>query len=97
LVWFGLVWFGLGFPSNSKNTDERSLEQTPLHSGDDLDRRIQEIVDAITKAIEASTPKARPSERSIPGWTQECKDAVMTARLGQFTFVYKKYLLFTLL
>jgi Endonuclease-reverse transcriptase len=53
---------------------------TPLSSEEEIDRRVQELVTAITKAIKASTPVARPSTKSISGWTQECKDAQMTAR-----------------
>ena len=53
---------------------------TPLSSEEDVDRRAHDIVAAISEAIEASTPIARPSTRSILGWTQGCKDAQMTAR-----------------
>jgi exonuclease III len=72
-----------------QRTDEKTMNDTvrvclprqaPLGSPEAIDRRVQEIVAAITKAIKKSTPKARPSEESKPGWTQECKDAQMTAR-----------------
>jgi hypothetical protein len=62
-------------------TLEESLGLTAsLCTKDDIDRRVQEIVGAITAAIEILTSKARPCERSIPEWTQECKDAQMMAR-----------------
>jgi YD repeat-containing protein len=53
---------------------------TAISSKNELDKRVEGIINAITKAIEASTPKAKPSPRSIHGWTEECKAAQMTAR-----------------
>ncbi|EDN05434.1 predicted protein, partial [Histoplasma mississippiense (nom. inval.)] len=53
---------------------------TVLDSEASVDHRVQGLVHAITRAIDASTPKAKPSDRSIPGWTQECKEAQRTAR-----------------
>lgn len=41
----------------------------PLLTEGEIDRRSNELVAAITGAIAASTPMARPSERSVPGWT----------------------------
>ncbi|EDN02399.1 predicted protein [Histoplasma mississippiense (nom. inval.)] len=52
---------------------------TVLDSEASVDQ-VQGLVHAITRAIDASTPKAKPSDRSIPGWTQECKEAQRTAR-----------------
>jgi hypothetical protein len=52
----------------------------PLQSRSEIDTRVEAIVTAIIKAVSESTPKTRPSLRSVPGWTQECKDAQMEAR-----------------
>jgi hypothetical protein len=38
-------------------------------SEEEIDGRVQDIIDAITKAIELSTPKAQPSSKSIARWT----------------------------
>ncbi|EDN04466.1 predicted protein [Histoplasma mississippiense (nom. inval.)] len=69
------------------NTETLELElkrnlpyPTVLDSEASVDHRVQGLVHAITRAIDASTPKAKPSDRSIPGWTQECKEAQRTAR-----------------
>ena len=52
----------------------------PLTSEAEIDNRTSDLVRAITKAVEASTPMAKPSKKSTLGFTQECKDAQMTAR-----------------
>ncbi|KMU78439.1 hypothetical protein CISG_07443 [Coccidioides immitis RMSCC 3703] len=62
-------------------TLESTLPQpSALQTEGEIDQLTEQIVSCITRAIETSTPKARPCERSMPGWTQECKDAVTQAR-----------------
>ncbi len=48
----------------------------PLEEPPDIDRYTQEIVHAINIAIEESTPLMTLTQRSRPGWTQECSEAV---------------------
>ncbi|KAF4154931.1 hypothetical protein CNMCM6069_008603 [Aspergillus lentulus] len=53
---------------------------TGLETERDIDRATQEIVTAILTAVGESTPNSRTGPRSIPGWTQECKEAQQLAR-----------------
>jgi hypothetical protein len=53
---------------------------TPPGSEGEIDSRVRDLVVAITRAIEASTPIARPCDRSISGWAQECKEAQRMAQ-----------------
>jgi len=53
---------------------------TSLDSEEEIDRRVRDLVAAISGAIEASTPKTRPSDRSLSGFTQERKEAQKTAQ-----------------
>jgi hypothetical protein len=62
-----------------RETEKNLPRLTTIHSGEELDSRVQEIISAVTNAIEASTPKARMSPRSTYGWTAECKAAQVTA------------------
>lgn len=55
-------------------------ELTTLTTEQDIDNATRTIVDAILVAVKESTPKARVSPRSIPGWTRECKEAQQLAR-----------------
>ncbi len=47
---------------------------------DELDEKVISLVNAIDKAIDASTPKARLRPRSVPGFDKKCKGAQMRAR-----------------
>ncbi|GFF80079.1 predicted protein [Aspergillus lentulus] len=51
-----------------------------LTTKQDIDNATKAIVNAILVAVKESTPKARVSPRSIPGWTRECKEAQQLAR-----------------
>ena len=45
-----------------------------------LDEKVIFLVNAIDKAIDASTPRARLCLRSVPGFDKKCKDAQMKAK-----------------
>ena len=47
---------------------------------DELDEKVISLVNAIDKAIDVSTPRARLCPRSVPGFDEECKGAQMRAR-----------------
>lgn len=55
-------------------------EIKPLEMQEDIDQYVKVIVTAIMTAVNQSTPKTKPSPRSIPGWTWECKEAQMQTR-----------------
>ena len=46
----------------------------------ELDKKVISLVNAIDKAIDVSTPRARLCLRSVPGFDKECKNAQMKAR-----------------
>lgn len=55
----------------NKETFKQSLEESlphpsSIHTAKEIDQCTEQIVDCIRRAIEASTPKARPCARSIP-------------------------------
>lgn len=45
-----------------------------LAMAQDIDQATQAIIAAILTLVEESTPRSRPSPRSVPGWTRECKE-----------------------
>ena len=46
-----------------------------ISSKDKLNKRVEDIINTIIKAIKAFTPKAKLSFKLIHGWTKECKAA----------------------
>jgi hypothetical protein len=49
------------------------LRQT-VKNRESIDRYVHSIIDALKTGIDTSTPWLNPSPRSIPGFSQECKD-----------------------
>ena len=51
-----------------------------LLSETDIDRAVEALTTAIYKAIDLSTPWARPSTQAKPWWTPECQRSVHETR-----------------
>ena len=69
---------------NWESTDKDRLQQvlvqylpdlSTLATAQDIDQATQAIVAAILNSVKESTTRSRPSPRSVPGWTKECKEA----------------------
>ena len=59
----------------------QDLPEVPLVlPQDQIDTVIIKIIDTLTKAVELSTPVAKLSPRSKPGWTEECTQAIKAER-----------------
>ena len=52
-----------------------------LLSETDIDRTVEALTTAIYKAIDLSTPWARPSIQAKPWWTPECQRSVQETRI----------------
>jgi hypothetical protein len=56
------------------------LKQNPLTNRDDIEKVVEDLTQAISKAVDCATPWARPCEYSKPWWTPECQEAVRLTR-----------------
>ena len=65
----------------------QDLPEVPLAlSQDQIDTVTIRIIDTLTKAVELSTPVAKLSPRSKPGWTDECIQAIKAERRARRHF-----------
>jgi len=65
----------------------KDLPEVPLAlSQDQIDTVTVRIIDTLTKAVELSTPVAKLSPRSKPGWTDECTQTIKTERRARRHF-----------
>ena len=55
----------------------------PIHTADALDHTVDQLTQALQLAVQASTPVHKPCSRSIPGFTEECRDAIDACKLAQ--------------
>ena len=66
--------------TNSPITQHALKPDQWLQSPDELDDLAEDLTTIIHKGIDQSTPWARPSTYSKPGFTEECKEAQMRCR-----------------
>jgi Endonuclease-reverse transcriptase len=63
------------------------LEQNPFINRDDIEKIVEGLTQAISKAIDCATPWARPCKYSKPWWTLECQEAVRLTRYTRNLYI----------
>lgn len=58
----------------------RPPPETPIHTTEDIDSQTSALVQAVTDAVNASTPRVTIHDRTHPGFDRECKELVRESR-----------------
>jgi hypothetical protein len=65
------------------------LKNLPLDTAEEINAWVDVFIRRCTQVIEKMVPKSKPSERSKPGWSRECTEAVARAKQAERKFYEK--------